>query len=372
MAEKLEKVVKLMENIAPSYLAENWDNVGLQIGDNHKDINRILVALEATEAIIDEAILKNIDMIICHHPLIFKPVKNIKTDNPIGNLIYKLIKNDIALFCAHTNLDIAHGGTNDVLAQIFNIVDTKPLIKIDKERYFKLVVYVPKTHIENVRAAICSAGAGQIGMYSHCTFQTEGIGMFKPLEGTNPFIGTHGKIEAVEEYRLETIVPKEKLNSVVKMMLDAHPYEEVAYDLFTLNNSINQYGLGRVGKLIEPIKLAEFCQKIKEKLGMESIRFIGDSQKSIQKIGLCTGSGAEFIYDAYRLGCDCYITGDVKYHDAQYAASLGIAVIDAGHFETEHLVCKPLFKNLKEAIKENHYDMEVLLASNDMNPFQII
>ncbi|QZY56571.1 Nif3-like dinuclear metal center hexameric protein [Crassaminicella profunda] len=372
MAEKLESVVKLMENIAPSYLAENWDNVGLQIGNAHKDIHRILVALEVTEAIIDEAISKNVDMIVCHHPLIFKPLKKIRIDDPIGNMVYRLIKNDITLFCAHTNLDIAHGGTNDVLAQILNIMDTKPLRVMNQEKYFKLVVYVPRTHVENVRDAICRAGAGHIGNYSHCTFQTEGKGTFKPLEGTNPFIGTKGEIEKVAECRLESIVPKEKLNGVIKKMVEVHPYEEVAYDLFTLKNDIHSYGLGRVGNLIKPIKLSAFCQEIKSKLAMNVIRIIGDTQKSIQRVGLCTGSGAEFIYDAYKLGCDCYITGDVKYHDAQYAASLGIAVIDAGHFETEHLVCRPLFEKLKELIMEKNYHMEVFLASNNMNPFQTI
>ncbi|MCT4621872.1 MAG: Nif3-like dinuclear metal center hexameric protein [Marinisporobacter sp.] len=372
MAEKLKNVLKLVEDIAPSYLAENWDNVGLQIGNEHKEIHRILVALEVTDSIIDEAISKKVDMIICHHPLIFKPLKKIRTNNPIENMVYRLIKNDIALFCAHTNLDIAYGGTNDVLAETLNIMHTKPLREMGKEKYFKLVVYVPKTHVENVRDAICSAGAGHIGNYSYCTFQTEGTGTFKPLEGADPFIGREGEIEKAIECRLESIVSKEKLNSVMKNMLEAHPYEEVAYDLFTLNNDIHSYGLGRVGNLIEPLKLSVFCQEIKSKLSMKHIRIVGNPEKSVQRIGLCTGSGAEFIYDAYKLGCDCYITGDVKYHDAQYAASLGIAVIDAGHFETEQLVCKPLFENMKELIAKNHYDMEVLLASNNINPFKMV
>ncbi|MCT4605253.1 MAG: Nif3-like dinuclear metal center hexameric protein [Marinisporobacter sp.] len=275
MAEKLKTVLRLMEDIAPSYLAEKWDNVGLQIGNDHKEIQRILVTLEVTDSIIDEAIAKNVDMIICHHPLIFKSLKKIRTKDPIQNMVYRLIKNDIALFCAHTNLDIVQGGTNDVLAETLNIMDTAPL-------------------------------------------------------------------------------------------------REMGKDNFTLNNDIHSYGLGRVGELTEPKKLATFCQEIKSKLSMKHVRIVGDLEKNIQRIGLCTGSGAEFIYDAYKQGCDCYITGDIKYHDAQYAMSLGIAVIDAGHFETEELVCKPLFENLKKLIGKNHYDMEVLLASNDMNPFQII
>ncbi|QEK12340.1 Nif3-like dinuclear metal center hexameric protein [Crassaminicella thermophila] len=371
MGEKLSRVINIIETIAPPYLAENWDNVGFQIGDYNKNVNRILVCLEVTQKVIDEAITKNIDMIICHHPLIFKAIKNVRTNNEIGNMIYRLIKHDIVLYCVHTNLDIVYGGTNDVLAELLNIVDTQPLIKIDKEKYYKLVVYVPKSHVEDVRDAICSAEAGHIGNYSYCTFQTEGIGTFKPLEGTNPFIGSKGKIEKVSEYKLETIVAKEKLNNAIKKMLEAHPYEEVAYDIIPLYNQTDKHGLGRVGKLMKPMTLSVFCEEIKSKLKMKSIRFVGDINKKIQKIGLCTGSGAEFIYDAYKKGCDCYITGDVKYHDAQYAIGLGIAVIDAGHFETENLVCEPLLNNLKKMIKENNYDLEVFLGSN-INPFQLL
>lgn len=372
MGEKLETVVNIMETIAPSYLAENWDNVGIHIGEYNKSIHKILVCLEVTETIIDEAICKKIDMIICHHPLIFKAIKNVKTDNPIGKMIYRLIKNNIALYCAHTNLDIVHGGTNDVLTKRLNITETRPLIKINKEKYFKFVVYVPKTHVENVRGAICDGGAGYVGNYSHCTFQTEGIGTFKPLEGTNPFIGSIGNVEKVEEQKLETIVAKGNLKQVIKNVLEAHPYEEVAYDIIPLNNYIKKYGLGRVGKLVEPMNLSIFCEEIKSKLGIKSIRLIGNLDKVIQHVGVCTGSGAEFIYDAYKAGCDCYITGDVKYHDAQYALSLGMAVIDAGHFETEHLVCEPLVEDLNKIVMENKYHLEVLLASNNINPFKTI
>ncbi|TCO80018.1 Nif3-like dinuclear metal center hexameric protein [Marinisporobacter balticus] len=372
MGEKLATVINIMESIAPPYLGENWDNVGLHIGQHDRSIRRILVCLEVTEAIIDEAVYKNIDMIICHHPLIFKTIKHIRTDNPIEKMIYRLIKKDIALYCAHTNLDIAHGGTNDVLAKFLNITETKPLIISDKEKYFKLAVYVPKTHVQKVSEAICSEGAGHIGNYSHCTFQTEGVGTFKPLDETNPFIGDIGNIEKVEEQKIETIVLKENLNKVIQSMLTVHPYEEVAYDIIPLKNQIHKHGLGRVGKLVKPIEVGEFCEAIKSKLGIKFVRVIGNLDKTIQKIGVCTGSGAAFIEDAYKARCDCYITGDVKYHDAQYALSLGITLIDAGHFETEYIVCEPLAEGLKKMIEKDDYDLEIVLASNDMNPFQTL
>lgn len=372
MSKKLSQIVEIMENIAPAYLAETWDNVGLQIGDSHKMINKIFVCLEVTDSVIHEAVSKDVDMIICHHPLLFQPVKIIRTDDPIGRMIHQLIKHDIALYCAHTNLDSIAGGTNDVLAQLLNIIDLKPLIPVDKEKYFKLCVYVPKSHIEDVRDAICSTGAGHIGNYSHCTFQIDGVGTFKPLEGTNPFIGTRGTLEKVSEYKLETIVSSTHLNTTIEKMLKAHPYEEVAYDVIPLKNDIHKYGLGRVGALMEPVKLSLLCEEIKQKLGMQAIRFVGDVNKKIKKVGLCTGSGAEFIYDAFQAGCDCYITGDVKYHDAQYAIGLGIAVIDAGHFETENITAAVLVERLNKIIGEKGFDVEVLLSDTYINPFQII
>jgi dinuclear metal center YbgI/SA1388 family protein len=372
MPEKCKTIVETMEGIAPLYLAETWDNVGLQIGNPSKIIHRIMICLEVTHAILDEAIAKNIDLIIAHHPLIFKPIKAVRTDDAIGKMIHRLIQRDIALYCAHTNLDIASGGINDLLTQIFNIKETKPLIGTEEEKYFKLYVYVPLSHMEEVREALCSMDAGHIGNYSHCTFQIEGIGTFKPLAGTTPFIGEQGKMEKVQEYKLETIVSRENLPRVIKKMIEVHPYEEVAYDIIPLCNEIHHHGLGRVGSREQSILLSSFCEEVKQKLGLKYVKLIGDKNKMIQKIGLCSGSGAEFIYEAYRAGCDCYITGDIKYHDAQYALQLGIPVIDAGHFETENIMCKGLEKILKQLFLKKNYDVEIMLPSTNINPFTIL
>ncbi|WP_165000320.1 Nif3-like dinuclear metal center hexameric protein [Anaerophilus nitritogenes] len=372
MGETIKNITRIMEEIAPSYLAESWDNVGLQIGAFEEEVNKILVCLEVTQNIIDEAIHKKIDIIICHHPLIFKPVTKIKRDDPIQNMIYRLIKHDISLYCAHTNLDVAKGGTSDVLAQMLDLVGVTPLVKTYQEKYLKLVVYVPKDYVDKVREVICIHGAGHIGNYSQCTFRSEGIGTFMPLEGTNPFIGSQRKLEKVCEYRLESIIAKKDLHKIIENMMQAHPYEEVAYDIIPLDNEIDYEGLGRVGQLEENMTLSMFCEKIKEKLNMKTIKFIGNPQKEIKKVGLCTGSGAEFIDHAHKMGCDCYITGDVKYHDAQYANALGMAVIDAGHFETENIICRPLFEMLQNKIKMNQYNLEVLLSDEEINPFKTI
>ncbi|WP_053957546.1 Nif3-like dinuclear metal center hexameric protein [Inediibacterium massiliense] len=372
MAEKIKNIIRIMEDIAPSYLAESWDNIGLQIGDYEKEVNKILVCLEVTQSIIDEGIQKNIDMIVCHHPLIFKPIKRIRRDDPIQSMIHKLIKHDISLYCAHTNLDVAKGGTSDVLAQSLNLVGVVPLVKTHEEKYLKLVVYVPKDYVEKVGEVMCTYGAGHVGNYSHCTFRSEGIGTFMPLGGTNPFIGSQGNIEKVCEHRLESIVSKKDLHKIIENMIKAHPYEEVAYDIIPLENKIHYEGLGRVGQLEKNMTLSMLCKTIKEKLNMKTIKFIGNPQKEIKKVGLCTGSGAEFIDDAYKVSCDCYITGDVKYHDAQYANELGMAVIDAGHFETENIICRPLFETLKDHMQMNQYNVEILLSDEDINPFKTI
>ncbi|KXG75896.1 Nif3-like dinuclear metal center hexameric protein [Thermotalea metallivorans] len=372
MPEKCQKIINFIENFAPSPLAERWDNVGLQIGDRDKAIHRVMVCLEVTDAVIDEAVSKNIDMIITHHPLIFKPVKSIRWDDPIGRMIQRLIRQDIVLYCVHTNLDVADGGTNDAIALALNMEEIKPLTNTYKEKFFKLAVFVPESHVEAVREAMCSAGAGHIGNYSHCTFQTLGIGTFQPLEGSNPFIGTRNTLERISEYKLETIVSHKMLHPTIEKMLKAHPYEEVAYDVFALENEVDARGMGRIGVLREPVKLSIFCEKIKSKLELQTIRIAGDANRFVRKIALCTGSGSEFIYDAYQAGCDCYITGDVKYHDAQYALQLGIAVIDAGHFETENFACKMIAQYLGEMARQQKYDIEIMESTAYINPFHVL
>ncbi len=372
MSIKCSEVVNIMEDIAPSYLAEDWDNIGLQIGNKEKEIKKILVCLEVNKAIVEEAVEKEIDIIISHHPLIFKPLKRIVNTDPIANVVRELIKNDINLYCAHTNLDIAKGGTSDYLSSLIGLKDLSLLTITHNKKYYKLVVFVPKESVNDVRNAIGSAGAGNIGNYSHCTFQSQGEGRFKPLEGSNPYIGSINNIEKVEEYRLESIVPENNLCNVLNEMIIAHPYEEVAYDIIPLANKYEEQGLGRIGYLDHPLTLKELSIKLKDILNTNHIRFIGDKDRSIHKIAICTGSGSDFIKDAQSKGCDCYITGDIKYHEAQFAKDLGIAIIDGGHYETEHIITTPLRNYLKKEIDNKGYNVEVITTKIDINPFTTI
>ena len=244
MPVTVKSITDIIEDLAPLNYACKWDNVGLQLGYGEDIVNRNLTKLEITDAILNEAIEKEVDMIVALHPLIFSPLKSITKDDIKGKIIYKAIQNNIAVYAAHTNMDIAPGGLNDYIAAQLDMQNTEVLDIAERIPYYKLVVFVPLGHEEKVAEAISAAGAGHIGNYSHCTFRTGGVGTFKPLEGTNPFIGVQGRLEQVEEVRLETIVPEEKLARTTQAMIKSHPYEEVAYDIYPLMNEGRAIGVG--------------------------------------------------------------------------------------------------------------------------------
>ncbi len=369
MATRLKDITNIVESLAPKSYAYKWDNVGLQLGSEKNNVEKILITLEVTNKVLDEAMENNVDMIITHHPMIFSPLKNINKDDFKGNLIYKAIQNNISIYTAHTNIDIAPNGLNDYLVKKLSILDTEVLDTIQNEHYYKLVVFIPVGHEKTVSDAISDAGAGHIGNYSNCTFRTEGIGTFKPLEGTEPFIGNHGEIENVEEVRLETIVPKNKLNNVLNTLIKSHPYEEVAYDIYPLENEGHPIGLGRVGKLDTPKTLQKLVEGIKKDINVDNIKVAGDLKANIKKVAVINGSGADLIKLAKYKGCDCVITGDVKYHDAQDAISQGINVIDIGHYDSEKFFVEFVCNYLKVEIEKEDLDVQVIPSTLDINPF---
>ena len=237
----LKTIIKKIESKYPLNLAYDWDNVGLLVGDFDMNVEKVLVVLEANEKVIDEAIENNIDLIITHHPFIFKKMNKINTMDLKGKLIHKLIKNDIALYSMHTNFDIAYDGLNDYFMKLMGFENSKVLEVTNTETLYKLAVYVPNTHVDKVKNALSDAGAGHIGNYSHCSFSSQGIGSFKPLDNANPYIGSLGEVELVEEVKIETIVPNKTLGGGISSMIKAHPYEEVAYDIYKLENKENIY-----------------------------------------------------------------------------------------------------------------------------------
>ncbi len=364
MSVLCREIIKELETFAPKQLAEDWDNVGLTVGDKNKAVNKILVALDVIPDVIQEAIDMGADMIVTHHPMIlFQKIKNIQADDMLGKKIYALIQNGISAYCAHTNLDIAFGGTNDTLAALAGLENIEILEQTNAESLKKIVVYIPKGHENAVREAMCNAGAGFIGKYSDCTFSTEGTGTFLPREGTKPFLGEQGTLERVEEVRLETIAPQNKVSAVIEAMKKAHPYEEPAYDIYAVEQCGKRYGIGRIGTLKQPMSFEEYSLFLKDKLQLDAIRIVGKKDKKIKTVALCTGSGVEFMEQAKKMGADAYLTGDMKFHEAQRALELELCVADVTHYASEVLVVPILKQFLEQKSLQNDWNIEVVESS---------
>ncbi len=343
---KCSEIVEHLELLAPPWLGRSWDNNGLLLGDREKEVRTILVALDVSSEVVREAVERKADMIVSHHPLIFKPLESITKDRPSGSRIMDLISSGIAVYSAHTNLDMAEGGVNDSLASALKLNDVEVLQPLEFEPLKKIAVFVPNEYVDKVRESMSNAGAGHIGNYSDCCFMTEGTGTFRPQEGTSPYIGEKGRMEKVRELRVETVVPQGLLDKVVKAMLDAHPYEEVAYDVYTLDNSKRTYGFVKYGKLARPIELNTFAENVKKLLGVRSVRIVGDRKKVLTSAAVSSGSYSGFARAAKEKGADVIVTGDLKYHDACEIADYGLCAVDAGHFATENVIIPVIIEHI--------------------------
>lgn len=365
-------IAAYIEELAPLHWAESWDNVGLQVGDPAAAVQRVLVALELTDAVMEEAERLGCDLVVVHHPPLFRPLKALRFDSRPARRLLRLIRSGIALYAAHTNLDQAPGMTNDTLAAAAGLTECEVLKPTGEERYVKLVVFVPKGHEDAVRDALAGAGAGHIGNYSHCTFQVPGIGTFLPLEGTNPFIGQQGRLERVEELRLETIVPESVAARAVQAMIAAHPYEEVAYDLYPLANPGTARGHGRIGRLGQPVRLAQLAERLKAALRTPAVRIVGDPDRMVATVAVGAGAGADLIRPAAARGADVLVTGDVKYHEAQEALDLGLALVDVGHYSSEAGAMGALAAYLRERLAGDGHSVEVVESQAGRDPFQFV
>lgn len=369
---KCQTVAGILDELAPRKLAESWDNVGLLVGDGSQKVKRIMVCLDAPEWVVEEAAERGADMIVAHHPLIFSGIKRVSGDTAAGRKLLRLIKNNIAFYCLHTNYDIAAGGLNDIFAKELGFEDSMVLEETYREKLLKLVVYAPAGHEDKVIEAMCSAGAGFIGRYSSCTFRTMGIGTFEPQEGAKPFIGTPGKLESTEEYRIETIVPERLLNRVVKEMLKVHPYEEVAYDIYETRNEGQVLGLGRIAELETETTLAMYADSVKTLLGADYVRYAGDPNRTIKKVALLNGSGSKYINAARFAGADVLVTGDMQYHGILDALEMGLCIIDAGHYATEKIMTKYVAEYLRGRFEELKLEAEVFESSSNTELLRIL
>lgn len=366
-----QTVIQYFEQLAPKHLALPDDKIGLQLGTLQKEIKKIVVTLDVTEEVVDEAIQQKADLIIAHHAIIFRPLVSLQTDLPAGRLYAKLLKNDIAVYIAHTNLDVAEGGINDLMAEALQLKEKTFLDEIHTEKLKKLVVFVPEDHHERILQAIFQAGAGWIGRYSHCSFNLEGTGTFMPQEGSDPYIGSEGKLERVKEIRLETIIPEKIQRSVVQAMLKAHPYEEVAYDLYPMDLHGRTFGLGRVGKLPEILTLQDLAEKVKTAFDVPALRVVGDLQKPIKKVAVLGGAGRSYVKHALFAGADVLVTGDIDYHTAHDALAAGLAIIDPGH-NIEKIMKASVAGYLSGKLQENRYETRVIPSSINTEPFRFV
>jgi dinuclear metal center YbgI/SA1388 family protein len=368
---KLSDIVGIINKIAPPALAEDWDNVGLQVGDPAHEIERIMVALDPCPEAVDAAIKNSCQLLLTHHPLIFKPLKRITTTDATGRLIHQAIANGLAIISLHTNYDVTQNGVNDLLAEALGVTFCRPLKVSHREELLKLTVFVPLSHHEAVLNALLPF-SWLSGNYADCSFTTSGQGTFRPLAGASPYIGRVGERVCVEESRFELLIRKADLQPALKSLRKAHPYEEPAFDITPLLNDGLQSGIGRIGLLESTPLLKDFAERVKKCLGTTSLRIVGNPEQRISKLALCGGSGASLLRDAAREGADLFLTGDIKYHEAREAQSLGIALIDAGHFATERLMVDGLSLQVEEELSSRRFDIKVLRCTAESDPFAVI
>lgn len=370
MLAKGQTVIQQFERMVPKHLAMPDDRIGLQLGTLQKDIRHVLIALDVTDEVVEEAIAAGTDLIIAHHAIIFRPLTHLQTDTPAGRLYEKLIKHDIAVYIAHTNYDVAAHGMNDLMAEALGLTGTTFLEVVHTEKLKKLVVFVPKTHEEQVAKALFDAGAGHIGEYSHCSFRVEGAGTFLPSDTTKPFVGQPGRLERAEEVRIETIVPDSIERKAVQAMLKAHPYEEVAYDLYPLDLKGKAYGLGRVGKVAEPETLTQFAERVKTAFDVPFVRVVGDPDRVVRKAAVLGGSGSRYVRHAQFAGADVLVSGDIDYHTAHDALAAGIAIIDPGH-NAEKIMKKSVSERLQSVLIADRYTTQVTPSQAHTEPFRL-
>ena len=364
---KISEVLSFLEEKYPLHYQEDFDNCGVQCGDKDREITGVLVCFEMSEETIDEAIRRNANLVISHHPLILrKGIFKIEPTNRVGRIICKALEHRMVLYSMHTNLDSAEGGVNDTFASKLGLDNVKVLSPIPAG-LCKIAFFVPADYAEHVCAALFEVGCGKLGNYEHCAYKVAGRGTFRPTDGASPFIGTNGETETVVEERIEMVFPSHLQKKVVAALYAAHPYEEPAFDLFRLENTNCKVGLGRIGDLPTSVSAEDFLLKLKEIFGLQMIRFYGDLRGSIRRVAVLGGGGSSFIGQAMAAGADVYVTGDVKYHDF-HSADRKMLIVDIGHFESEHFIKEIIFKELKE----NFNTFAVSLAESEKMQISVL
>jgi dinuclear metal center YbgI/SA1388 family protein len=363
---KIKEVLNYLEVICPTAYQESYDNCGLITGDKEQDIKGVLICLDSTEEIVKEAIQRKCNLIIAHHPIIFSPIKQITGKTYAERTIISAIKHNICIYAIHTNLDNIYNGVNHKIAEKIGLKNLSILLP-KKGLLKKLVTFCPRDKADKVRDAIFKAGAGVIGNYSECSFNSSGIGTFTAGEGSNPYVGTIGKRHFEKEERIETIYLAEKESLIIKALLESHPYEEVAYDLYCLENTHPAIGSGMIGALAKPMKEKEFLIHLKKTMNTDCIRYTPLLGKKIQNVAICGGSGSFLLPNAIQKGADVLVTADFKYHQF-FDADNKIVIADIGHYESEQFTPEIIYSLLKERFTT----FALLFSKINTNPINYI
>ena len=363
---KVKEIAAALEIFAPLPLQDGFDNAGLQVGLTDAEVTGVLLCLDVTEKILDEAVASGCNLIVSHHPLIFSPLKKITGATYVERCVIKALQNGVAIYSAHTNIDNAQGGVNYRIAEKLGLQNVKILVP-KEDALLKLSVYVPTAAADEVRNALFAAGCGKIGNYGSCSYNVSGYGTFEAGEGAHPFCGSVGCLHKEEEVRIDTIMPAYIKGRVVKALLAAHPYEEPAYDIYPLKNSWDSVGSGVIGELSSPADELAFLQKIKNVFGAGSVRHTSLLGKEVRRVALCGGAGGSFAQAALAAGADIYLTGEARYHDLfNYDGKMLMAVI--GHYESEQFT----MEIFKEIIAGSCPGVKTLITSCNTNPIQYL
>ena len=352
-----------LRRFAPPDLAAEWDNVGLLLGDPKRPVRRALTCLTVTEPVAREAVEEKADLIVTHHPVLFRGAKRLTTDHPEGRVLLHLIRNNVAVYSPHTAFDNTAGGINDSIARRLGLGDVSPLRKREGPARYKVVVFVPDKDLKPVSDAMFAAGAGRIGEYRECSFRLPGTGTFFGTESTSPTVGEKGRREEVSEWRLEVVCPRPALDRVLTAMREAHSYEEPAYDVYPLWSPAAT-GEGRVGQLPQPVPLGQLARKVKRLLRAGAVQVVGDPERGVQRVAVACGAAGEFLGDAVRARADVFLTGEMRFHDYLSAEAQGVALLVAGHYATE----RPAVEWLAELMQKDLPDVQVWASRRETDP----
>lgn len=345
-AMKIKELIVYLEQLVPKSMQESYDNCGLLVGNSEEEMTGVLLSLDCTEAIVEEAIQRGCNVIVSHHPIIFKGLKSLTGKNYVERTIVKAVQHNVALYAMHTNLDNYRYGVNHEVAERLGLNNVQ-ILRPSSNTLEKLAFFVPTSHLADVRSAVFNAGGGEIGNYSACSFNSSGIGTFKTGDSAQPYVGEKGKLHAEEEVKVELIIPCHQRNKIVSVLKEAHPYEEVAYDIFPLLNTNPYEGAGIVGELEKPVDEKEFLVHLKNEFQCGAVRHTNYIGNPIKRIAFCGGSGIFLLSDAIRAKADIFITSDVKYHEF-FDADGQILLADIGHFESEQFTVNLVYGILKK------------------------